>query len=186
MSESLDVQAAVATPPPVEPVRVLVPSPLGLLAIDLVGTAITRLVITPAARERKLYTPLGKMKRHQLETLDEILGRLSEYFAGARRGLEIEHDLGPSGVDSFARRVLKETSKIPYGKTRTYQAIAEAAGRPEAYRQALSILMANPIAVVIPCHRVVPSKGGGVGNYIGGVRKKQWLLRLEEQVSARG
>jgi methylated-DNA-[protein]-cysteine S-methyltransferase len=125
------------------------------------------------------------MKRAQMETLDEILGRLSEYFAGARRNLEIEHDLGPSGVDLFARRVLKETAKIPYGKTRTYQALADAAGRPEAYRQALSVLMANPIAVVIPCHRVVPSKGDGVGSYIAGTRRKQWLLRLEEQVVAR-
>ncbi len=186
MSESLETQAAVAAAPPPEPVRVLVPSPLGLLGIELVGEAISRLVISPGAKERKQYTPLGKMKRAQLESLDEILGRLSEYFAGARRNLEIEHDLGPSGIDSFARRVLKETAKIPFAKTRTYQAIAEAAGRPEAYRQALSILMANPIAVVIPCHRVVPSKGGGVGNYIGGVRKKQWLLRLEEQVAARG
>lgn len=179
---------AVAAPPPPMPeaVRVLVPSPLGLLGIELVGQAVSGLVIAPAARERKSYVPLAKMKRHQLESLDEILGRLSEYFAGARRNLEIEYDLAPSGVDSFARRVLRETAKIPYGKTRTYQAIAEMAGRPEAYRQALSILMANPIAVVIPCHRVVPSKGAGVGNYIAGVRKKQWLLRLEEQVAARG
>jgi methylated-DNA-[protein]-cysteine S-methyltransferase len=186
MSESLDAQAAAATLPPPEPVRVLVPSPLGQLAIELVGQAVSRLVIAPSAKERRAYTPLGKMKRPQLESLDEILGRLSEYFAGARRNLEIETDLGPSGVDLFARRVLKETAKIPFGKTRTYQAIAEAAGRPEAYRQALSILMSNPIAVIIPCHRVVPSKGGGVGNYIAGVRKKQWLLRLEEQVAARG
>jgi methylated-DNA-[protein]-cysteine S-methyltransferase len=185
MSESLETQAAVGTAAPPEPVRVLVPSALGQLGIALLGQAIARLVIAPTAKERRLYTPLAKMKRAQMESLDEILGRLSEYFAGARRNLEIEHDLGPSGVDLFARRVLKETAKIPYGKTRTYQAIAEAAGRPEAYRQALSILMANPIPVVIPCHRVVPSKGGGVGNYIAGVRKKQWLLRLEEQVAAR-
>lgn len=177
---------AAPAPPMPEAVRVLVPSPLGLLGIELVGQAISGVVIAPAARERKFYVPLAKMKRHQLESLDEILGRLSEYFAGARRSLEIEYDLAPSGVDSFARRVLRETAKIPYGKTRTYQAIAEMAGRPEAYRQALSILMANPIAVVIPCHRVVPSKGGGVGNYIAGARKKQWLLRLEEQVAARG
>ena len=185
MSESLETQAAVGMAAPPEPVRVLVPSALGQLGIELVGQAVSRLVIAPSAKERKLYTPLGKMKRTQMESLDEILGRLSEYFAGARRNLELELDLGPSGVDLFARRVLKETAKIPYGKTRTYQAIAEAAGRPEAYRQALSILMANPIPVVIPCHRVVPSKGDGVGNYIAGVRKKQWLLRLEETVTAR-
>ena len=179
------VQPAAAAPPPPEPVRVLIPSPLGLLGIELVGSAVSRLVFAPAGRERRRFIPLGKVKRSQLETLDEILGRLSEYLAGARRNLEIEADLGPSGVDSFARRVLKETGRIPYGKTRTHQVIAEAAGRPEAYRQVLSILMANPIPIVIPCHRVIPHRAG-IGTYIGGQRRKQWLLRLEEQVAARG
>jgi methylated-DNA-[protein]-cysteine S-methyltransferase len=179
------VQPAAAVPPPPEPVRVLVPSPLGLLGVELAGQAVSRLVFAPAARERRTFTPLGKMKRSQLETLDEIFGRLSEYLAGARKNLEIEVDLGPSGLDSFARRVLKETGRIPYGKTRTHQFVAEAAGRPEAYRQVLSILMANPIPIVVPCHRVIPHRAG-IGTYIGGQRRKQWLLRLEEQVAARG
>jgi O-6-methylguanine DNA methyltransferase len=162
----------------IEPVRVLVPSPLGPLGVEIHGQAISRLLISPPARERKRFTQLAKMKRS--EFLDEVCGRLSEYFAGARRNLELEYDLGPSGLDAFARRVLRETTKIPYGKTRTYQVIADAAGRPEAYRQVRSILQANPIPIVVPCHRVVTNKSG-IGSFIAGPRKKRWLLRLEEQ-----
>lgn len=168
-------------PPAVTPLRVLVPSPLGTLGIEFMGQAVSRLRIAPPARDKKSYVPFTKVRRNDF--LDEALGRLSEYFAGARRALEIEVDLGPCGADAFARRVLRETGKVPYGRTRSYQAIAEAAGRPEAYRQVLSILLANPIPIVIPCHRVVTHKSGP-GSYIAGARKKQWLLRLEEQSAA--
>lgn len=183
MSESLQDLSVTALAPPPETVRVLVPSPLGPLAVEFTGAAVSRVTIAPAARVKKDYRPFGKMKSSDF--LDETFGRLSEYFAGARKNLEIEHDLGPSGVDSFARRVLREACKVPYGKTRTYQAIAEAAGRPEAYRQVLSVLNANPIPIIIPCHRIVTNKSG-LGGYVGGTRKKQLLLRLEEQVAARG
>jgi methylated-DNA-[protein]-cysteine S-methyltransferase len=124
---------------------------------------------------------LAKLKRSDF--LDEVFGRLSEYLAGARRQLDIEYDFGPSGADSFTRRVLKETTKVPYGRTRTYQVIAEAAGRPEAYRQVLAILQENPIPLIVPCHRVVTHRSG-IGSWIGGTRKKQWLLRLEQQAAA--
>ena len=81
--------------------------------------------------------------------------------------------------------MLKETTKVPYGRTRTYQVIAEAAGRPEAYRQVLAILQENPIPLIVPCHRVVTHRSG-IGSWIGGTRKKQWLLRLEQQAAATG
>jgi O-6-methylguanine DNA methyltransferase len=183
MSESLQDVGVAALAPPLEVVRVLVPSPLGPLAVEFTGQAVSRLTIAPVAKTKRDYRPFGKMRSS--EFLDEVFGRLSEYFAGARKNPEIEHDLGPSGLDSFARRVLREACKVPYGKTRTYQAIAEAAGRPEAYRQVLSVLNANPIPLVIPCHRIVTNKSG-VGGYVAGTRKKQWLLKLEEQVAARG
>jgi methylated-DNA-[protein]-cysteine S-methyltransferase len=74
--------------------------------------------------------------------------------------------------------VLKEAAKIPYGKTRTFQGIADLAGRPEAHLQVLSILLANPIPIVIACHRVVASDGG-LGGYVAGAERKGWLLALE-------
>lgn len=176
MPEMQEGSAAPALMP--EPLRVLMPSPIGPLGLELQGTVVTRLLIDPGKMERARFKPLHKIDGS--ETLDEIFGRLSEYFAGARRKIEIDVDLAPCGLDSLARRVLKETCKIPYGRTRTYQGLAEAAGRPEAYRQVLSILLENPIPILIPCHRVVTNKSGA-GSYIGGAARKKWLLELESR-----
>jgi len=165
-----------------EPVRLLIPSPIGNLGLELTGQTVTRLVIVPRGRERKLFTPFEEAKLGDFEI--EVLGRFSEYFAGARRKLELGYDLGPSGVTGFSRRVLTETAKIPFGKTRSYQAVAAAAGNPEGYRQALAVLLANPLPILIPCHRVVTSRSGA-GSYIAGTKKKSWLLRLERQVARR-
>ena len=167
-------QQAADTPP----LLVLMPSPIGPLGIELLGMVVTRLRIDPKGEDRARFTPLHKIGGS--DALDELFGRLSEYFAGARRKIEIEVDLSFSGLDTLSRRVLKETCKIPYGRTRTYQGVAEAAGRPEAYRQVLSILLENPIPILIPCHRVVTHKGG-VGSYIGGTDRKRWLLDMESR-----
>lgn len=178
-----EMQEESAAPAPMpEPLRVLMPSPIGPLGMELQGTIVTRLLIDPGKEDRARFKPLNKIAGS--ETLDEIFGRLSEYFAGARRKIEIDVDLTASGLDSLSRRVLKETCKIPYGKTRTYQGIAEAAGRPEAYRQVLSILLENPIPILIPCHRVVATKGGG--SYIGGADRKKWLLQMESHSDGDG
>ena len=168
-------QAMQELPPPL---RVLMPSPIGHLGLELQGTVVTRLHIDPGKPARALFKPLHKIEGS--DTLDEIFGRLSEYFAGARRRIEIEVDLAPCGLDTLSRRVLKETCKIPYGKTRTYQNLAEAVGRPEAYRQISSILQENPIPILIPCHRVVTNKGG-IGSWVGGAERKKWLLEMESR-----
>ncbi len=166
-----------------EPVRILFPSALGVLGVELIDQKLTRVVIVPKGRERKLFKPLGDLKRDErTEFLDEVLGRFSEFLAGARRKLDIDFDLGPSGVTGFDRRVLKETAKIRYGRTRTYQQIAESAGQPDAYRKVLSTLMVNPLPIVIPCHRVVTTKSGE-GSYIGGAKRKSWLLKMERTSS---
>ena len=174
----LDVPARDAPPEAgaTESVKVLMPSPIGPLGLELVGTALIRLRLDPAQPERASFLPLQAVKGSEL--LDEVFGHLSEYLAGARRQLDLEFDLGPSGVDDFACRVLQETVKIPYGRTRTYRALADAAGRGDAYRQVLSILLENPIPLLIPCHRVVATKSG-LGSYIGGLERKRWLLDLE-------
>jgi methylated-DNA-[protein]-cysteine S-methyltransferase len=160
------------------PLRVLMPSPIGALGVELTGSAVSRLRIEPGEPERSLYTPL-----HQLDGsdfLDEVFGRLSEYFAGARRKLDLDFDLAPCGLNGLARRVLREALKIPYGRTRTYQTLAEALGSPNTGRQVLSVLLENPIPVLIPCHRVVESLSE-TGAYVGGTERKRWLLELERQ-----
>jgi methylated-DNA-[protein]-cysteine S-methyltransferase len=160
------------------PLRVLMPSPIGALGVELTGSAVSRLRIEPGEAELSLYTPL-----HQLDGsdfLDEVFGRLSEYFAGARRKPDLELDLAPCGLNGLARRVLREAAKIPYGRTRTYHALAEALGSPNTGRQVLSVLLENPIPVLIPCHRVVESLSE-IGSYVGGAERKRWLLELERQ-----
>ncbi len=164
-----------------EPVRILLPSAIGALGIELTGELVTKVVIVPKGRERRLFKPFANLKRSErTDFIDEVLGRFSEYLAGARRKLELEYDLRQLGIDGFSRRVLKQTAKVPYGRTRTYQEIADGAGRPDGYRQVLAVLMANPLPLVIPCHRVVTHKSG-FGSYIGGARKKEWLLRMERR-----
>lgn len=172
---------AAALPVPVEPVRVLVPSQIGTLGVEFYGLTIGRILIAPSGAIARRFHPLSAFE--DSEFLDEVFGRLSEYFSGARRALELEFDLTPSGVDSFSRRVLKEALRTPYGKTRTYKDIADASGRPEAYRQVLSILLDNPIPLLIPCHRIIPTKEG-TGGWVGGASRKRWLLRMEREGAA--
>lgn len=78
----------------------------------------------------------------------------------------------------FQRKVWEATSKIPYGETRTYAEIAKAIGHPKAVRAVGTALGKNPVCVIVPCHRVVPS-GGGIGKYAYGPAMKQWLLDHE-------
>lgn len=178
MSVEIPASGEPSPAPVVEPIRVLVPSRLGPLGVEFVHTAITRLAIAPGGRERRLFFPLADYE--DSEFLDEVFGRISEYLAGARRSLDLEYDVGPSGLDGFARRVLRETARTPYGKTRTYKEIADASGRPDAYRQVMAILERNPLPLIVPCHRILPSKQG-LGGYVGGAARKRFLLKLERE-----
>jgi methylated-DNA-[protein]-cysteine S-methyltransferase len=159
------------------PVRVLMPSPIGLLGVELTGSAVTRLRIEPEEPERSTFLPFHELDGSDF--LDEVFGRLSEYFAGARRKLDLEFDLAPCGLNGQARRVLREAAKIPYGRTRTYQAVADAIGALEGDRHVLSVLLENPLPILIPCHRVVDRSEAGA--YVGGAERKRWLLELERQ-----
>jgi O-6-methylguanine DNA methyltransferase len=164
-----------------EPVRILIPSALGALGIELTGERLSRVTIVPKGRERKRYKPLRSLKpKDRSDFLDEVLGQFSELLAGARRGIDIGYDLSGKELSPFAERVLNETAKIPHGKTRTYQQIASGVGDPEAYRKVLSVLVVNPLPLVIPCHRVVTTKAGE-GSYVAGAKKKAWLLRMEHK-----
>ena len=165
----------------VEHRRVLIPSPLGVLGLEFLDGVAIGLEIVPVGGRRRLYRPFGELKSaERSDQLDETIGRLSEYLAGARRQLDIEYDLSRTGADEFTLRVLRETARIPYGRTRTYQQVATGIGRPGAYRQVLSALITNPIPIIVPCHRVVPNRAG-IGSYVTNVAKKQWLLKMERR-----
>jgi len=101
---------------------------------------------------------------------------LEQYFAGRRREFELPLDW--SLVGPFGRRVLRATAEIPFGGWLSYADVAAEAGSPRGSRAAGNALGANPIPIVIPCHRVLRS-GGVLGGYGGGVQRKRWLLELE-------
>jgi methylated-DNA-[protein]-cysteine S-methyltransferase len=101
--------------------------------------------------------------------------QLQEYFAGLRREFDLE--LEPEGTE-FERRVWAELVRIPYGETDTYGAIANRLGDHGASRAVGLANARNPIAVVVPCHRVLGSSGDLTG-YAGGLWRKKWLLALE-------
>ena len=107
---------------------------------------------------------------------DGIRRELDEYFEGRRTRFDLPLDWSLTG--GFGRRVLRETARIPYGKISTYREIAAAAGSPRGSRAAGNALGANPIPIVVPCHRVLRS-GGALGGYGGGVEAKRFLLELE-------
>jgi len=111
------------------------------------------------------------------KALDRVRRQLDDYFDGRRRSFACSLDwrLAPAG---FGRRVLEETARIPYGAVSTYGEVARRAGSPRAARAAGNALHDNPIPIVVPCHRVVPSSGG-IGHYGGSEWRKAFLLRLE-------
>ncbi len=108
--------------------------------------------------------------------LDAVRRELDEYFAGRRRSFDLPVDL--SLTAPFGRAVLEACARIPFGATSSYRAVAAEAGRPSASRAAGNALGANPIPIVVPCHRVLRT-GGGLGGYTGGLATKQHLLALE-------
>ena len=107
---------------------------------------------------------------------DDVRRQLDEYFAGQRRRFELPLDW--SLTRGFGRQVLRATARIPYGQAATYTQVAQRAGSPRAVRAAGNALAANPIPIVVPCHRVLRT-GGGLGGYAGGLERKRLLLELE-------
>ena len=136
----------------------LVTNSLGLCAVHF------RLA-EPVAGERNDANPLAQ----------EAAAQLQAYFAGRLRDFDLPLDL--QGTD-FQKRVWRELERIPYGKTRSYMQIADAIGLPKAVRAVGAANGANPIPIIIPCHRVIGASGKLVG-YGGGLPLKKRLLSLE-------
>ena len=108
--------------------------------------------------------------------LDPVRRELEEYFEGKRLDFDIPLDW--SLTKGFTRRVLRATAKVPYGEVSTYRQVATKAGNERAVRAAGNALGANPIPIVVPCHRILRT-GGSLGGCGGGVPRKEFLLRLE-------
>ena len=107
----------------------------------------------------------------------EAARQVAAYFSGELHEFELPLDLG--GVSGFQRMVLEAARRIPFGETASYREMAIAAGSPEAVRAAGTAMGANPVPLLIPCHRVIRSDGSP-GLYGGGEGMKRWLLKFEQ------
>lgn len=117
----------------------------------------------------------GEGTLQEEKVLFEVERQLSAYFSGHLQEFQIPLSFSGS---SFQKNVWSEIVKIPFGKTLTYRELAEKIGKLGAIRAVASACGKNPLAIVIPCHRVVSTKG--LGGYTGGIIKKQNLLQLEK------
>ena len=112
--------------------------------------------------------------------LKDCVKQLDQYFKGDREYFDLELDFG--AATSFNKSVWEELVKIPYGHTTTYSAIAEQIGNPAAVRAVGLANKYNPIAIVVPCHRVI-AKNGDLQGYFYGLDMKRSLLELENPMS---
>ena len=144
-------------------------SPVGPL---LIGVSEKGLAILEFSRGRlsPKYTWLESPQRTA-----RYVEQLDEYFSGKRQTFDFPLDL--RGTE-FQLRCWNALLKIPYGETRTYGDLAREIGCPRGFRAVGAANHDNPIAIVVPCHRVIASDGGLHG-YGGGLETKRWLLELE-------
>ncbi len=131
-----------------------------------------------------LYLPnkaaaLSRSKEDETPIIREAFRQLELYLDGQLR--EFDLPLKPEGTP-FMKRVWEKLVKVPYGKTASYKDLAIAAGSPKATRAVGMANARNPIAIFIPCHRVIGSSGNLVG-FGGGLELKSWLLELEARNS---
>lgn len=113
---------------------------------------------------------------HSHRHLDLLAQELDAYFRGELHNFSVSLD--PAGTE-FQRRVWRLLAGIPFGETRSYAWIADRLGSPGASRAVGSANGANPIPIIMPCHRVI-SSDGSLGGYTGGIERKRWLLEHEQ------
>jgi methylated-DNA-[protein]-cysteine S-methyltransferase len=170
MTESTETTGTTPTAAVGVPRFTFVPGPFGdLLVASEDGVGVSRVWLPPAEPQA------GWLRDDALPVLAEARKQLLAYFAGERTTFELT--LAPRGTD-FQRRVWDALTTIPYGTTRTYGQIAEEIGAPGAARAVGAANHDNPLAIVVPCHRVVGANGTLVG-YAGGLDQKRALLDLE-------
>ena len=146
--------------------RLTFDSPIGKMEIIEENEKIVRAEIFSGSRNvAENETPL------LLKTRDEFL----EYFAGKRKVFDFPYEF--SGTD-FQKAVWRELEKIPFGETKTYGEIAAAIGNPKAGRAVGSSCNKNPLAIIVPCHRVIGA-GGNLTGFACGTEVKKWLLGHE-------
>ena len=146
-------------------------SPVGILEIVVTLRGIRSLSIV----ERK-----GKNTDPMPDLLENCIQQLKEYFEGKRTEFKLPLDW--SGQPEFHQTVWKELLEVPYGHTTSYIAIADKLGNPKSVRAVGQANAHNPIAIIVPCHRVI-AKSGELQGYFYGLDIKRRLLELENPKS---
>ncbi len=146
-------------------------SPIGPIMLAGCEKGIQQIVFNS---EKKAQQPQAHWDNNP-EPFTQARKQLDEYFAGTRRDFELA--LAPHGT-AFQQQVWQQLSKIPYGKTCSYGEIANALDNPKASRAVGAANGANPLPIVIPCHRVIGANGSLTG-FSGGLAIKNWLLAHE-------
>ena len=159
--------------------RWAIPAPWGQpMALGIVADGIRRLALNGDGADTAHTAHGAEAPVRIREIAARAIDQLGEYFAGRRRRFDgLPLDLCGT---AFQRRVWEVMLTIPWGRTMTYGELAQAAGRPGAARAAGAACAANPIPIIIPCHRILAS-GGGLGGFSGGcgLETKRMLLTLE-------
>jgi methylated-DNA-[protein]-cysteine S-methyltransferase len=143
-------------------------SPIGKIKIEYTERGICRLVFADDAEGEGLRA--GEME-------SRIILQLDEYFQKKRQVFELPLDL--QGTE-FQKRTWNELLKIPFGKTLSYKELSLKLGDLKAIRAVGAANGANPVSIIVPCHRVIGSDGSLTG-YAGGLWRKKWLLDFETQ-----
>jgi methylated-DNA-[protein]-cysteine S-methyltransferase len=155
-------------------------SPVGRLLLAATPRGLVRLAYLDHSDEDAVLEHLAKRVSPRVlsvaKPLDEPRRELEQYFSGGRRQFDMPLDW--QLVHGFGRRVLEATARVPFGSLTTYKRVATEAGSPGAARAAGNALGANPIPIIVPCHRVLHSTGG-LGGYTGGLDRKRLLLDIE-------
>jgi methylated-DNA-[protein]-cysteine S-methyltransferase len=177
-----DLTGAFASAGLIDVAYAIEPTPVGRLLLAATPRGLVRVAyLDVAATEQDALADLALKISPRVvaapSQLDGLRRELDEFFAGRRRAFETPVDWRLTHV-GFSRRVLRATSRIPFGETASYKQVASAAGSPNGYRAAGNALGANPLPIVVPCHRVLQS-GGGIGGYTGGLDRKRILLAIE-------
>lgn len=149
--------------------------PLGLVVIAADGGKITSISL----RDRDAPPSFEPERVRDDAAFAHARAELEAYFAGTLRDFTLP--LAPEGTP-FQRRVWDALCRIPYGETTTYGEIAAALGIPRSSRAVGAAIGRNPIAIVIPCHRVI-GRNGSLTGYAAGVERKRWLLAHEAKVA---
>ena len=168
-SRCMTIPPAITTPPDY---LVRVPSPIGRLELASDGEAIVSLSI-----ERAGTLPLEQFPEHSNAVLDEAVRQLDEYFAGTRHDFDLPVRLVGT---AFQQSVWSELRQLGWGEVASYGSVGLATGRPTAGRAVGGAVGANPIPIIVPCHRILASNGRITG-YSGGngIPTKAWLLDHE-------